>query len=240
MFVRKLVLPVVLIVFSLVGAGFGHAQTTSGALVGVIRDASGAVVPNSTVNAINEATGVVYTGKSNASGDYRISNLPEGTYDLRTAVPGFMPSALKGVVVAATSVETQDIVLSVGQTTTTVEVTTLANVSIDTTTAQIGTTFSTKETQDLPSATIGLGVLNLSLLTPGVTSSGGLGAGTGPRSPDSVRAITTSPSTESTITTRASQDRCSMCPTMRSPSSSCCRTSTLRNTATLPEASSTA
>ena len=150
MFVRKLVLPVVLIVFSLVGAGFGHAQTTSGALVGVIRDASGAVVPNSTVNAINEATGVVYTGKSNASGDYRISNLPEGTYDLRTAVPGFMPSALKGVVVAATSVETQDIVLSVGQTTTTVEVTTLANVSIDTTTAQIGTTFSTKETQAPP------------------------------------------------------------------------------------------
>ncbi|HSY67605.1 MAG TPA: TonB-dependent receptor [Edaphobacter sp.] len=180
MFVRKLALSVVLIVFSLVGAAFGHAQTTSGALVGVIRDASGAVVPNSTVNATNEATGVVYTGKSNASGDYRISNLPEGTYDLRTAVPGFMPSLLKGVVVAATSVETQDIVLSVGQNTTTVEVTTQASVSIDTTTAQIGTTFSTKETQDLPSATIGLGVLNLSLLTPGVTSSGGLGAGTGP------------------------------------------------------------
>ena len=180
MFVRKLAFSVVLTVFSLVSASFGHAQTTSGALVGVIRDASGAVVPDSTVNAINEATGVVYAGKSNASGDYRISNLPEGTYDLRTAVPGFTPSLLQGVAVAATSVETQDIVLSVGQTATTVEVTTQANVSIDTTTAQIGTTFSTKETQDLPSATIGLGVLNLSLLTPGVTSSGGLGAGTGP------------------------------------------------------------
>jgi Carboxypeptidase regulatory-like domain/TonB dependent receptor/TonB-dependent Receptor Plug Domain len=180
MSVRKLVIAAVLIVLFLAGASFGHAQTTSGALVGVIRDASGAVVPNSTVSATNEATGVVYTGKSNASGDYRISNLPEGTYDLRTAVPGFTPSLLQGVAVAATSVETQDIVLSVGQTATTVEVTTQANVSIDTTTAQIGTTFSTKETQDLPSATIGLGVLNLSLLTPGVTSSGGLGAGTGP------------------------------------------------------------
>ena len=148
MFVRKLAFSVVLTVFSLVSASFGHAQTTSGALVGVIRDASGAVVPDSTVNAINEATGVVYAGKSNASGDYRISNLPEGTYDLRTAVPGFTPSLLQGVAVAATSVETQDIVLSVGQTATTVEVTTQANVSIDTTTAQIGTTFSTKETQD--------------------------------------------------------------------------------------------
>ena len=37
-----------------------------------------------------------------------------------------------------------------------------------------------KEVQDLPSGNIGLGVLNLSLLTPGVSSSGGLGAGTGP------------------------------------------------------------
>ena len=177
MSVRKLLFAAVLIVLFLAGAGFGHAQTTNGALVGVIRDASGAVVPNSTVNATNEATGVVYTGKSTDSGGYRISNLPEGTYDLRTAVTGFVPSVLKGVAVAATSVETQDITLSVGATATTVEVTTEANVSIDTTTAQIGTTFSTKETQDLPSATIGLGVLNLSLLTPGVTSSGGLGAG---------------------------------------------------------------
>ena len=180
MSVRKLLFAAVLIVLFLAGAGFGHAQTTNGALVGVIRDASGAVVPNSTVNATNEATGVVYTGKSTDSGGYRISNLPEGTYDLRTAVTGFVPSVLKGVAVAATSVETQDITLSVGATATTVEVTTEANVSIDTTTAQIGTTFSTKETQDLPSATIGLGVLNLSLLTPGVTSSGGLGAGAGP------------------------------------------------------------
>ncbi len=180
MFVRKLAFAVVLIVLFLAGAGFGHAQTTSGALVGVVHDPTGAVVPNSTVSATNEATGVVYTGKSNDSGQYRISNLPEGTYDVRTAVPGFVPSLLKGVAVAATSVETLDIAVSIGQTTTTVEVSTQANVSIDTTTAQIGTTFSTKETQDLPAATIGLGVLNLSLLTPGVASSGGVGAGTGP------------------------------------------------------------
>lgn len=180
MLVRKLAFAVVLIVLFLVGAGFGHAQTTSGALVGVVHDPTGAVIPNSAVSATNEATGVVYTGKSNDSGQYRISNLPEGTYDVRTDVPGFVPSLLKGVAVAATSVETLDIAVSIGQTTTTVEVSTQANVSIDTTTAQIGTTFSTKETQDLPAATIGLGVLNLSLLTPGVASSGGVGAGTGP------------------------------------------------------------
>jgi hypothetical protein len=177
---RKFAFAVVLAIIVSMSAAFSYAQTISGALVGVVHDPSGAVIANASVNATNVATGVVYTGKTNASGEYRISNLPEGTYDLRTVVTGFTASTLQGVTVAATTVATRDIVLSIGQGTTTVEVTSQANVSIDTTTAQIATTFSMKEVQDLPSSTIGLGVLNLSLLTPGVTSSGGLGAGTGP------------------------------------------------------------
>jgi hypothetical protein len=180
MSLRKIASVLVLAILLSIGVGFLHAQTNSGALVGVVRDPSGAVIPNTTVNATNEATGVLYTGKTNANGEYRISNLPEGSYGLRTVITGFTPVAIKGVAVSSTIVSTQDIVLSIGQGTTTVEVQSEANVSIDTTTAQISTTFSLKEVQDLPSATIGLGVLNLSLLSPGVTSSGGLGAGTGP------------------------------------------------------------
>jgi hypothetical protein len=180
MSLRKFASAIVLTIVLLVATTFSDAQTTSGALVGVVHDPSGAVIPNASVNAANVATGIVYTGLTNASGQYRISNLPEGTYDLRTVVAGFTPSTVKGVTVAATTVETRDVVLSIGQGTTTVEVTSQANVSIDTTTAQIGTIFSMKEVQDLPSATIGLGVLNLSLLAPGVASTGGLGAGTGP------------------------------------------------------------
>jgi hypothetical protein len=180
MSLRKIASVIVLAIVLSIGVGFLQAQTNSGALVGVVRDPSGAVIPNTTVNATNEATGVLYTGKTNANGEYRISNLPEGSYGLRTVITGFTPVAIKGVAVSSTIVSTQDIVLSIGQGTTTVEVQSEANVSIDTTTAQISTTFSLKEVQDLPSATIGLGVLNLSLLSPGVTSSGGIGAGTGP------------------------------------------------------------
>ena len=180
MSLRKIASVFVLAIVLSIGVGFLQAQTNSGALVGVVRDPSGAVIPNTTVNATNEATGVLYTGKTNANGEYRISNLPEGSYGLRTVITGFTPVAIKGVAVSSTIVSTQDIVLTIGQGTTTVEVQSEANVSIDTTTAQISTTFSLKEVQDLPSATIGLGVLNLSLLSPGVTSSGGLGAGTGP------------------------------------------------------------
>src|SRR5580692_8239386 len=169
---RKIAFAIVLAILVSLSASLSYAQTTSGAIVGVVHDASGAVVPNSIVNATNEATGVVYTGKTNGNGEYRISNLPEGTYDLRTVVTGFTPSTLKGVVVEATSVQTRDITLTIGQGTTTVEVTSQANVSIDTTTAQLSSTFSMKEVQELPSATVGLGVITLSLLAPGVSSSG--------------------------------------------------------------------
>ena len=177
---RKFAFALVLAIIVSIGASFSYAQTTSGALVGVVHDPTGAVIPNSTVTATNQATGVVYNGQTNQDGQYRISNLPEGTYDLRTAVTGFTPSLIQGVHVAATTAETKDVVLTIGHGATTVEVTSEANVSIDTTTAQIATTFSMKEVEALPSATVGLGVINLSLLAPGVASSGGLGAGTGP------------------------------------------------------------
>src|SRR5262249_46706446 len=53
--------------------------------------------------------------------------------------------------------------------------------TIDTTTSQLGTTYDTK-LQDYPTVGLngGSGVLNLSLLQPGVGSSGGIGAGMGP------------------------------------------------------------
>ena len=62
----------------------------------------------------------------------------------------------------------------------TIEVTESAPL-IDTTSAQVTTHFETRDVTQLPSAANGnLGVLNLSLLGAGVSSSGGVGYGTGP------------------------------------------------------------
>ena len=71
---------------------FVGAQSTGGRILGRVADPSGAVLSGVKITATNEATGVVYSGKSNANGEYRISNLPEGTYDLRTVLTGFSPS----------------------------------------------------------------------------------------------------------------------------------------------------
>ena len=60
------------------------------------------------------------------------------------------------------------------------EVTAGSGTTLDTTTTNLTTTFSTEELQVLPTATVGLGVLNTSLLSPNVASSGGVGIGEGP------------------------------------------------------------
>ena len=69
--------------------------------------------------------------------------------------------------------------LQLGQVATTLEVTD-AGVLIDTTTAQVGSSYQAREVIELPSASAPLGVLNLSLLGAGIASSGGIGLGDGP------------------------------------------------------------
>src|ERR1039457_6543676 len=54
----------------------GLAQLVSGNLTGTIYDASGATVPNASVVAHNDATGIESTTNSLSAGEYHISNLP--------------------------------------------------------------------------------------------------------------------------------------------------------------------
>ena len=157
----------------------GFAQLTSGDLTGLITDASGAAVPGATVDATNTATGVKATQTSNGTGEYRFSNLPIGTYDVAVTGKGFAPTSLKGVPISLNRVANQNFTLQVGQAATTVEVT--ENVTtIDTNTAQITNNYESRLAQDLPSTSVGQGVINLSLLSAGVATGGGIGVGEGP------------------------------------------------------------
>lgn len=156
------------------------AQITSGAIVGNVVDSSGAAIPNATVKVVNIATGVETDVKTNGSGEFRAPNLPAGNYNLTASASGFSTYLLKNFQVQLNNTATIKLVLPVASATTSVEVSSEASVTIDTTTVQLQTTFEKKELQDLPTASIGLGVLNLSLLSPGVATSGGIGAGTGP------------------------------------------------------------
>ena len=168
------------LIFLALSACFGtFAQSISGDLQGTIYDASGATIPNATIVVKNDATGVETGTKSNGTGEYHISNLPAGTYMITVTAAGFTKAQLRGVAVELNKAATTNVTMAVGANVETVEVAAAA-ASIDTTTAQVQNTFEAKEMTDLPVASGGSGVINLSLLNAGVGTSGAIGLGSGP------------------------------------------------------------
>jgi hypothetical protein len=155
------------------------AQLVSGNLSGTVYDVSGATVPNAGVIAHNDATGVDNTTTSTSTGEYHMVNLPGGTYTIIVTAPGFTKAELKGVQIELNVTATANVSLQIGKSVETVEVSASA-VAIDTSTAQLQNTFETQQMMELPTASSGSGVINLSLLAPGVATSGGMGVGTGP------------------------------------------------------------
>jgi hypothetical protein len=164
-----------------IGAMNLFGQANSGDLTGTIQDKTGAVVPNATVVALNESTGVKTTTSTNANGVYRLGNLPVGSYTLTAAAKGFSTSSVRALTVVLSNVITANLTLEVGTASTLVEVS-AAQAGIDTTTAQVQTSFESRQTIELPVASnnSGAGIWNLSLIGAGVASQGGVGQGTGP------------------------------------------------------------
>jgi Carboxypeptidase regulatory-like domain/TonB dependent receptor len=160
-----------------------YGQTTSGDLVGIVKDPTGATIPNATVTVTNESTGVSISVKAGSAGEFRAGNLLPGKYDVVVNSAGFQPFTLLGVEVELNKTATTNVSLSIGASTT-VEVSAQAGAVLDTTSTNLTQTFSNVELTDLPSTasggSTGFGVLNASLLSPGVASSGGIGIGIGP------------------------------------------------------------
>src|ERR1700738_2224239 len=168
----------VLMLLGLFGASFIGAQAVSGDITGLVTDSSKSVVVRAEVTATNQATGVVSTATTNAVGEYRLVNLPPGHYTISATAQGFSKQVLKDYEVELNKVSTANFPLSVKTSNETVEVSAEAGVALDTTTAQLQTSFEPEQLTELPAATNN--VLNLSLMTSGVASSGGVGAGSGP------------------------------------------------------------
>ena len=165
----------------LVGTSFAAwGQATSGNIAGTVVDRSGAVIPNASVTATNVATGVAATAQASKVGDFYIPNLLPGNYNITATASGFASYTLKNFTVALNATSTAHMVLPVASASTVVQVSAEAGAVIDTTTTQLSTSFESEELKNLPTAASGAGVINLSLLVPGVASGGGLGVGTGP------------------------------------------------------------
>jgi len=173
---------VVFVLLMLAGTGWrAFAQATDGIIVGTVTDATQASVPNANVTATNKATGVKYTATTGVMGDFRINNVPVGAYDLDATATGMAPAKITNLVVELNRTATAKVTMQVASLSAEVVVQ-AAPPSLDTT-SQVSSTFKGEQALNLPAAGNYLndtGVLNLSLLAPGVTQGGGIGYGTGP------------------------------------------------------------
>ena len=168
-----------LVYISLFFVVFLPAQGVDGALLGAVTDASGAAVPNAQIGVDNVSTGIHYSLMADQWGQYRLNHLPVGAYDVTANATNFAAGQMKGVAVQLNRTATVNLQLAVATQSSIVQVTAAA-ISVDTTGIQLQTSFSGTAFVDAAAAATGSGFLNLSLLAPGVASSGGLGLGVGP------------------------------------------------------------
>ena len=73
----------------LLGLNLYAQQTNVGGITGTVRDASGAVIPGATVEAVNQATSLKQAAVTNASGIYTLKLLPVGSYTVTVTASGF-------------------------------------------------------------------------------------------------------------------------------------------------------
>ena len=159
-----------LLICLLLAGGMAFAQGTgaSGDIIGTVLDPSGAVLPNATVIATDQARGIKRSITSDSSGHYEIPGLSPSIYDVSVEHSGFQTSIQKGVVVSVGQTTTLDFHLKVAGGTESVEVTTEAP-AVDTERGHQANTINQQLIQDLPINR--RDYLSFTLLAPGVSDS---------------------------------------------------------------------
>src|SRR5688500_6892084 len=164
-------------VLALVPAGaLAQAGESTGQITGTVRDTSGAVMPGVLVEVSSPALiEKVRAATTNADGQYRITNLPVGTYSVKFTLEGFSTREQANVLIISGFAATVNGQMAVGSRTETITVTAEAP-TVDTQNARQAYVFQGDDIRELPTPR---NVSSLLALTPGITSTYTPGSGSG-------------------------------------------------------------
>lgn len=151
-------------------AHFLWGQSTSGSILGVISDSSGAVVPQAIVRATDEATGLNGQTLTNRLGIYSLPNLFPGTYLLTVNKPGFRTINREGIELRVDDKLQLNFKLVVGRATERVRVSGASPI-LQTESPATGEVIQSRQILNLP--LLGRNFLDLAKLTAGVYSGSG-------------------------------------------------------------------
>jgi hypothetical protein len=128
------------------------AQSTFGAILGTVRDSTGALVIGAQVSLVNTGTTATRTSTTDASGSYAFKNIDVGTYTLTITAPGFEKESLPAIGLTARETRRMDATLNPGAETQTVVVNEDAAPVITTDVSSLAQTKIGEELVDLPVA----------------------------------------------------------------------------------------
>lgn len=157
---------VICLMFLLPGSAL--AQFDTGAVLGSVKDSSGAVLSTAIVSLRSQARGTVTNRKANASGLYEFDGVAPGNYTIEVSAPGFEQIKTERIVVNIGSRVQVNLTLHVGSTSQTVTVHGGSSL-LETDTSDRGQTISGHEAVTLPLN--GRNYADLAQLVPGVRRS---------------------------------------------------------------------
>ena len=156
------------------------AQGVNGTILGTVQDQQGGAIGKAEVSVKSLDTGVVRKSTTQDNGDYRITGVPAGSYEVSTSASGFKTEVRSPIVVTVGADVSVNIAMTVGAVTEKVEVTAEA-AQVDTSSATMGGFVNSTTIRELPLN--GRDWLQLALLQPGALLNAGSSAGN-----DSLRA----------------------------------------------------
>ncbi|MEN3339720.1 MAG: hypothetical protein V7647_3396, partial [Acidobacteriota bacterium] len=126
-----------------------HAQVLYGSIVGVVQDASGSAIPAATVTILNKDTNLTQETVSNENGEYTITNLQPGRYDVKVGLQGFREFVKTNVPVTPGQISRVEAKLEIGSVSETVTVESAAQL-LQTDKSDLHTELKSKEIINLP------------------------------------------------------------------------------------------
>ncbi|HEY1805639.1 MAG TPA: TonB-dependent receptor [Terracidiphilus sp.] len=154
---------------------FALGQNVTGSITGQVTDPSGAVIAGAHVTAHNLDTGVDTSTNSNPAGLYNIQFLPIGNYQITVQANGFSSESLAPFSLEVLQTANFNVVLKVGSSTTTVDVS-AASPILNTSDPTLDSTFTANTISNFPLN--GLDFSSLTLYVPGAVTTYGTGGQT--------------------------------------------------------------
>ncbi len=134
---------------AVLASGALRAQVDTGAILGTVRDQSGAIIPGAKVVLTNQGTGLSLTTITGSDGNYVFTPVKIGTYTVEAQYQGFRAVQQRDVTVNVQQHVVVNFELQPGQVTQSIEVT-AAPPALQTQDASVGQVVGSRQINDLP------------------------------------------------------------------------------------------